>query len=575
MNLRKFLSANILCGVIAAGCAPGAREAAPGGQAAPQTTAAPKAITMALDFEPAMVAWNLGASSVKISDELRLAAHGIMSGYDDRGEIVPMLAAEVPSPDRGTWVVNSDGTMRTTYKLRPNLKWHDGTALTSKDFAFGWNVMKDPDVPSGERGVAQQIASVDTPDDLTVAINWKATYPFADALIKNEVGPMPSHLLQAQYDGSADKIAFTTLGYWGREFVGAGPYRIAEWEPGSHLTLKAVPDHYAHAKIDTLTVKFIASQDTFIANMISGAVDVSPRVLKTAQALTVKEQWEAQGKKPVAIVGSNAVRALRTQFRNPNPAVLSDVRVRQGLLQAIDRQSIADTLSFGLAPPADTFITTNDLKWDWVKDAVVRYPYDQRLAQATLVQAGLRLGSDGMLLTPSGERVSIAIRSEDSAEVVALQSIIGDNWKRVGVTGEQDIRSQAELRDRETNASYSAFNLAVPKTTFSDTTQMAYGSECPSAATRWSGNNIGCYQNPAYDRAVDGLRAAIDRNIQRTLYADYARILSQDLPLLPLYYTTGVTLAREGITGVKGETNPPSSVFWNIADWDVAPTLAR
>lgn len=568
MNAGRFLLAVIVVSLVAAACAPGARDSAAGGPAAP-APAVSKSLTIALDFEPAMVVWNLGASSVKISDELRLAAHGIMSGYDDRGEIVPMLAAEVPSPDKGTWIVNADGTMRTTYKLRPSMKWHDGAPLTSKDFAFGWNVMRDPEVPSGERGVAQQIASIDTPDDLTVAINWKAAYPFADALLKNEVGPMPSHLLEAQYQASSDKLPFTTLSYWGREFVGVGPYRIAEWEPGSHLALKTIPEHYARAKIDSMTVKFIPSQDTIIANMLAGSVDVSPRILKTAQALTVKEQWELQGKKPVAIVQSHATRALRTQFRNPSPAFIVDPRARQALLQAIDRQSIADTISFGLAPPADTFITPNDLRWEWIKDSIARYPYDPRLAQAGLIGAGFRLGSDATLISPTGERPTISVRSEDTPEVVAVQNIVGDNWKRIGVNLEQDVRSQAELRDRETNASYSAFNLAVPKTTFADITQMAYSTECPSAATRWSGNNIGCYQNPAFDRAVDGLRGAIDRGTQRSLYADFARILSQDLPLLPLYYTTGVTLAREGVVGARGETTPPSSVFWNIADWDI------
>lgn len=567
MSPGRLWAGVLAVAITAAACAPAARGPTPSPDGQGAAPAAPKSLTVALDFEPVMIVWNIGATRVKISDELRMALHQPLSGYNDRGEVLPMLAAEVPSPDRGTWVVNADGSMRTTYKLRPGVKWHDGTPLTAQDFVLGWSVMRDPEVPSGDRGTATQITRIETPDDLTLVLDWRSTYPFADALVKNEVGPMPAHLLEAQYQ--ADKNQFTLLPYWSRDFVGVGMYRLSEWEAGSHMVLKGIDDHFARPKIDTMTVKFIASHDTLVANMLAGSVDVSPRILKTAQAMLVKEQWEQQGRKPVAIVQSHATRSLRVQFRDARLPEVADVRARRALLQAIDRQSLAEVTNFGLAPAADGFLPPSDPRWNWVKDAVVRYSHDPRQAQAALLQLGWRPGPDGALLNQAGEKLTIPLRSGDTPEDDAVQSIIGDNWKRAGIVLEQDIRPQAELRDREFSVTFPALSLGLTKTDFSALTQMAYGPECPTAQNRWVGSNDGCYQNPALDRAVEGLRGTIDRGAQQSLYRDYSRLLSEDLPLIPLYHTTGVALGREGLTGMKGETAPPTSVFWNISEWDI------
>ncbi len=162
--------------------------------------------------------------------DFKMAVHHRLATYDDRGAVHPQLAAALPSSESGTWRVRPDGTMQTTYRLRPGVSWHDGAPLTARDFVLGWTVTTDPDISvSGRFGA--QIGRIDVPDELTPVFEWRQTYPFANAVVEDEMAPLPVHLLEATYQ--ADKARFQQLGYWTREFVGTGPYRLSTWEPAS------------------------------------------------------------------------------------------------------------------------------------------------------------------------------------------------------------------------------------------------------------------------------------------------------------------------------------------------------
>src|SRR5439155_9328937 len=139
-------------------------------------------------------------------DTLRNATHQQLAGTDHRGEAFPELAVELPSRARGSWTVRPDGTMQTTYALRHDVTWHDGEPLTTRDFAFGWTVTTDPDLPIESRVAAREMARVDTPDDFTLVIEWKRTYGLANAIIYDDLGPFPAHLLKATYEADKDRF---------------------------------------------------------------------------------------------------------------------------------------------------------------------------------------------------------------------------------------------------------------------------------------------------------------------------------------------------------------------------------
>lgn len=175
--------------LLAAACAPGAEPGATS-KPDPERTGPPKAMTIALQREPTQEVGSIPG------DQASYFLHRHLVAHDNVGNPLPTLAAELPAQDRGTWVVSPDGTMTTTYRLRPNVTWHDGQPLSPQDFVFAWRVSRDRELPIGARPIAAQITGVDALDDLTLVLRWGAPNPLADRISSTDLGPYPAHLLR-------------------------------------------------------------------------------------------------------------------------------------------------------------------------------------------------------------------------------------------------------------------------------------------------------------------------------------------------------------------------------------------
>src|SRR5947208_8105910 len=102
--------------------------------------------------------------------------HAGLTAYDSRGALVPRLAQKVPSIDDGDWKLLPDGGMEVTWKLRPDVKWHDGTLLSAEDFVLGIQIARDPEVPLPRGGGISLVSDVSAPDASTLVIRWTKPY---------------------------------------------------------------------------------------------------------------------------------------------------------------------------------------------------------------------------------------------------------------------------------------------------------------------------------------------------------------------------------------------------------------
>jgi peptide/nickel transport system substrate-binding protein len=565
-----FLWLSVVGSLVVGACAPGG--------AAPQTTAPdvgaqpspPKTLTIALQGEPKAINTIMGGDvGGSPGRHLGYMLHQSLAMYDNKGNAFPQLAVELPTQEKGTWVVSPDGTMQTRFRLRPSIRWHDGKPLTAEDIRFAWTVAMDPELPVESRSLARQITSIETPDDSTLVIHWARPYPLANAPTDNDLLALPSHLLREVFE--TDKDRFQRLPYWNIEFIGVGPYRLDSWELGSHVVAKANEEFYGgRPRIDTLILRFIPDESTLLANLLAGSVDGEFRALDFDKVMVARDQMESAGLKPHVIAQPTFTRIIRVQYENPRPQQIVDVRVRRALLMAIDRAGMADTIYRGQSSSADLLFATDDPKYDWVKDSATRYPYDPRQAQELLGQVGWERRPDGAVRDASGERVTLSHWTTQGGQWETDQSITADSWRSIGLAIDQYVIPTAVSRDRETRAKFPNFAATPIPFRMLPQANLYLTSECPSERTRWAGANSGCYQDPDMDRVSQAILSTVDQGQQRQLWAERIRLDTQHLPALPLYYHMQGAIFREGVSGIKGEPRGAANASgWDVMDWDV------
>jgi peptide/nickel transport system substrate-binding protein len=547
--------------------APAAKPAAP---AAPAT--AGKTLTIAMSQEPR-------GFGVLLSQIAAIEVEQSMNAYFSyrTGELKaqPWLVEKIPSIADGDWVVKPDGTMEVTWKLRPNIKWHDGKPLTVEDVIFGWQVMVDKDVPAFGKGDAQKISRIDKVDDRTFKVFWKERFVFADQGLPSlgtTARPLPRHILEETF--KTDKEKFRNHPYWTKEFIGTGPYRMTEWVPGSHITVEAVPDYFlGKPKIDRIVWRFFTDTNTLVANVLSGQVDVTviPNI-SLDQALTIKQQWDRTGDGQVVSIPGFGWDWIA--LNNQADPKLGDVKVHQALLHAIDRQEMVDVMFKGLNPVADSWVAPrHPLMTDRVKAQMVRYDFNPQKATQLFTEAGWTKASDGVLTNSRGEKFSLSIRTISGDKMKEdAEAIVADFWKQVGVKVEIDNQPTQLIYDPT-----HLFRFGYPSAflfNFGGNPNVLAGEylckDIPSEANSWSGSNLANYCSKDYDAlfAAKDINQTLDPTEREEIVAKLMKVWTTDLPLLPLYYKSEVATIRKGVTGV---TPSGTNEGWmgNVHEWDV------
>src|SRR4051812_13373219 len=281
-----------------AACAPspGNPSSSGSGVAASSRNTQPTRATMAISQEITNLAGKLEPQRT-YGGEYGFLSNSPLVLKDPQGNRIPLLASTLPAQDAGTWVVNPDGTMQTTWHIRDNAKWHDGEPVVSQDFVFAGKVYADPLIPMREREPERFVASVEPLDAKTFVMHWKEPYPWADELITRQFEALPEHVIGALFD-AGDREAFLNSAFWtSTQYVGNGPYKLMSWDPGSQLVYRAFDDYFmGRPKIDEIIVRIIPDSNAQVAGLLSGAIDGTLGItLGQQQALTVRKQWEEIG----------------------------------------------------------------------------------------------------------------------------------------------------------------------------------------------------------------------------------------------------------------------------------------
>jgi len=398
------LSLVILLGAMLAACAspasgPTAGQPAPSQQGSPST----RTLVVAVRAEPPSLSAKPFRSLGLTADLSRRMFNAGLTTRKDDGTPIPYLAESVPQLNTDAWRVSPDGTMETTYKLKPNLTWHDGHPLTADDFVFAHEVYSTPTLGLAGSPPLSQMDRVTAPDPQTVVIHWKQTFPQANALAAtgtdssdDSFPPVPRHLL-GQALQSQEPEAFMANSFWVSQYVGAGPYKFERWETGAFLEGVAFDGHVlGKPKIQRIREVFIGDPNTVMANMLAGEAQLTAGdSIRFTDGQTLKQQWGDRGK---VLNFPNLYRIVQFQRRPEfaSSAAFTDLRVRQALHHGVDVNTLNEALQDQQTTAAVGPIPPTAGYYRQLSQAVPTYPYDPRRVEQLMQEAGFARGSDGV-----------------------------------------------------------------------------------------------------------------------------------------------------------------------------------
>ena len=540
--VRHLLAMAIV--VWAAACGGGSGTPTPGDPAASRSTSASR-LVVGYDREPD----TLNRFSTHILEDIETCVVEGLVTTDQSMAIVPLLAASVPTIENGGVVLRKDGGMDVTWKLRPNIHWHDGTPHTSADVKFTVEAINSPAYNPESTDGFDRISSVDTPDPLTAILHYREIYaPYALQFVR---GTLPKHVLEGRDIDSAND--------YNRAPLGTGPYRVAEWKSGEYIRLDAVPNYWQGAgmpAIKTLIFKFIANTNTRINQLKSREVD-----------MVVMFPWDKH-REVAAIPGvtvhstnGNGYEHVTLNQRAMPP--FADVRVRQALTHAVNRALISTTILEGLAP-----ITHGPVQpVSWAHNPNVRtYGFDPARAQALLDEAGWRDTNGDGVRDKGGQRFSFTLITQAGFAVREnVAQVLQRQFKDVGVEVAVQLHDGTSISKLWFDGKFQAMLHWWQLPADPELTLFFAKDRMPPR-----GRNI----NYVADDALTALVYAADRTVHQ---AERKRILGEaqmriaDLAVeIPLY---GVTKLDAVPTRLRGFTGNPTNTgpFWNVHAWTLAP----
>lgn len=486
---------------------------------------------------------------------------------DEREIPFPYLAESIPQLNTDAWRIFPDGRMETTYRLKPNLTWQDGTPLSTEDFAFAWRVYATPQLGTASSPPIGLMEEVVAPDANTVVIRWKQ--PYADAAsLRDDFQPLPRHILQEPFQ-TMDPVTFSGLPYWAMEYVGLGAYKLDRWEPGAFVEASAFDGFVlGKPKIDRIRLMILSDPNTALANVLAGEAHyVAEYVFADDHGATLEREW-AGSQGGTVLYAPTALRTSVFQLRPEyaDPQGILDIRVRRAIAHAIDPELANDALNGGKGIVTSTLTSPRVDFYSEIERVITKYPYDPRRTQQLMEEAGFAKGQDGFFAGRDGSPFRIGVWSSSGTKNEQENAVIADTLRKAGIDASRNVFSAAQLADAQ------ARTLIPGLSTRGQATKPleAYSStQIPRPENRWTGDNRAGWASADYDRAFDVFTRSLDRAERNRQIAEMERLFTEALPAVPHWFNPSVTAHVGNLAGPVARQTPdsPTAIF-HIHKWE-------
>lgn len=431
-------------------------------------------------------------------------AYESLTMFDDKLNVVPALAASWENPDAQTYV----------FKLREGVKFHNGKVMDAGDVKYSFDRLLDPKTGSPNLSWFDSIDKVEATANNTVTMKLKNPYP---PILANMAALRGSEIMPT---GAADKINLQTT------TVGTGPFKVAEYVPQDHITYQANPDYWDKGLpyLSGMTMKILVDEAARVAGLRTGQLDFA--------FLSVQGKDQVNGVKDVSILQGPRAWLVVHEF-NCSHKPLNDVRVRQAIALAVNRQDVIDKAASGagvLSGPvatgfADWYISPDDLKAKYYKQDIGK-------AKQLLADAGV----------PNGFKTTIKC-SPQYPEFVSASVVFADQLKQIGIEA-QIIQLEWGEFIKEVGAPNFDYDIQATARTFYPDPDVYLYQFYNSKGKLNSG-----YRNSKIDELTDQGRSVLDHAKRREIYLQAQDILLQEYPQLWWYVGSNIEGLRNTVKG--------------------------
>ena len=544
-RLRSALASGAaLLAVLAAGCG----EAGDDGSGAPPPSAgtvpdsarsggtAVVAGRAELSSMNALVSTGSGAAQVQ-----RHVLFTTLVRYDSLLRVRPYLAR--------SWELNEDST-EVVFRLRRDVRWHDGEPTTAEDVAFTFRRATDPDVPFPNRSYFARWDSVEVVDEYTLRFHVRPAYALLLGWAQTPI--MPEHVL-----GSVPDSALRTHPFGTRSPVGNGPYRFVEHRPGERWVFEANSDFPeelgGRPHLDRLVYRVVPDPAARMAELRSGGVDLVPR-LAPSRVPEVRSSPDLQ----LESYPSSEYVFVTWNQRRP---LFESARVRRALTMAIDRPTLVESIRGGFGRVADAPMGP----WHWAFDSTwTPLPHDPDSARSLLEAAGWRDRDGDGIRERNGRSFSFELVTAGPSQRRDAALLIQSDLREVGVEAAPGVMEASALTSAITGPErdYGAALLSWTRDLVVDDRDL-WSCDRPDAPFAFAG-----YCSPEVDAVVDSLAVARSRRQRRRLLGRYREILVRDQPYTFLYHVNRLDAHRRSLRGLVLDAR---GAWTSARGWWLAP----
>ena len=440
--------------------------------------------------------------------------------YDAEYNPMPYLAHD--------WDVADDG-LSVTLHLVEDAVFHDGMPITSADVAFSIQTVQahHPFKP-----MYAPVTSVDTPDDHTAVINLSQPHPAILLAMSPGLLPIiPKHIFD-------DGQEMPTHPRNTEDFVGSGPFRLVEYEPGTIIRMERFDDFFIEGTpcLDEIVMEISPDPTAIVLSLENGATHLSSTLGPSANVLRLMDNPDVE----VSAMGHEAIGQINWMEMNVNDPALSDKRVRQAIAYALDREFLSEVIDQGLTFPVPTGVAAAS---PFHNSNVNHYDKDIDQAKALLAEAGY--GPGELQLTIDYIPPTFVIYAEyvvqalEEAGIEVELSVSPDfpTWAQRVAAGEYQMTINQVWN-------WGDPVIGVHRTYLCDN----------RVGVIWT-NNTG-YCNPDVDALLNAAGQEFDIDKRAELYAEFQEIVAEDMPIFFLN-TPSFWQAYNPVV-----MNPPTNNIW-------------